>query len=126
MRGLILQARRVREDETGAFLLIMALSLSVLFGLLALTVDVGGLMTLRRALVRGADAAALAGAQECAKDSPSTVNAKVQEYATLNVSGSSAIHTGCVGQKITVTVTKTQTLDFAPLIGGADSNEVSA
>ena len=50
------------QDEGGAIVVITALSLVAIFGMLVLTVDVGGLLLRRRSMVNGADAAALARA----------------------------------------------------------------
>ena len=46
--------------------MIVALSLIAIFSMLVLTVDVGGLLLARRAMVNASDAAALAAAQSCA------------------------------------------------------------
>lgn len=121
----------IREDERGVFLIILVLSMSVLFGFLALTIDVGGVLTMRRVLVRAADAAALAGAQACANDeSAAAVTSAVNEYASLNLNNASGLtvtNSGCgLNNKITVTLTKSKSLDFAPLIGGPGSRGVSA
>ncbi|MEM9566216.1 MAG: pilus assembly protein TadG-related protein [Actinomycetota bacterium] len=51
-------------DERGATLVLVALLLTVMLGLTALVVDVGGMRVARRALVPAADAAALAAAQD--------------------------------------------------------------
>ncbi len=57
--------RRATQEEEGAVLVIVTLSLIALFGLMVLVVDVGSLLFTRRALVNAADAAALAAAQSC-------------------------------------------------------------
>ena len=127
----VTRLRRTVEDERGAFLIILVLSISVLFGFLALTIDVGGTLSLRRVLVKAADAAALAGAQACADDeSASTVSSIVTSYATSNLNDPAdlvATHTGCGSDnKITVTLTRSHPLEFGPLIGAGSSNTVSA
>jgi Flp pilus assembly protein TadG len=53
--------------EEGAVAIIVAIMLVVLMAAVALTVDVGGLYLRRRALVNGADAAALSAARTCAR-----------------------------------------------------------
>ncbi len=58
--------RRVHSEERGAVMMIVAISLIVLLGMLVLTVDLGSMVSVRREMVRAADAAALAAAQECA------------------------------------------------------------
>ena len=57
---------RARREESGAVLVLVALGLVALIGLLVLTVDLGRMIAIRREMVRAADAAALAAAQECA------------------------------------------------------------
>ena len=59
-------ARRLRRDEQGAVLLIVALALIVMVGMAVLTVDLGRMIAVRRSLVRSADSAVLAAAQQCA------------------------------------------------------------
>ena len=57
---------RFRSEERGAVLMIVALCLLILLGMLVLTVDLGRGVAYKRQLVTGADAAALAAAQQCA------------------------------------------------------------
>jgi len=54
------------DNEGGAVLVIVALGLVVILGMLALTLDLGRAVAVKRDMVNAADAAALAGAQECA------------------------------------------------------------
>jgi Flp pilus assembly protein TadG len=56
---------RVRHEENGAVLAIVAISLICLIGMLVLTFDLGRGVALKRNMVNGADAAALAAAREC-------------------------------------------------------------
>ena len=56
---------RVRDEEHGAVLAIVAISLICLLGMLVLTFDLGRGVALKRNMVNGADAAALAAAMEC-------------------------------------------------------------
>lgn len=58
--------RRMRRDEAGAVLAIVAISLLVLLGMLVLTFDLGRAVAIKRQMVNGTDAAALAAAQQCA------------------------------------------------------------
>ncbi len=59
--------RRLRQEEDGAIAVIVAILLVSLFGMAAISVDVGGLYQERRELQNGADAAALAVAEDCAR-----------------------------------------------------------
>jgi Flp pilus assembly protein TadG len=56
---------RLRDEEHGATLAIVAISLIALLGMLVLTFDLGHGVALKRNMVNGADAAALAAAREC-------------------------------------------------------------
>ena len=51
-----------RHDEEGAVAVFVALLIVVLMTMVALTVDVGGMMLRRREMVNGSDASALAAA----------------------------------------------------------------
>lgn len=56
------------SDESGNVIILTTLLMTVLFGVLALVVDIGGLLVQHRSLQTGADAAALAVARRCAED----------------------------------------------------------
>jgi len=58
--------RRIHREESGAVLMIVAISMIVLVGMLVLTVDLGRAVAVKREMVAGTDAAALAAAQQCA------------------------------------------------------------
>jgi len=56
---------RLRDDDQGAVLAIVAISLLVLLGMLVLTFDLGHGVALKRNMVNAADSGALAAAREC-------------------------------------------------------------
>src|SRR5436190_704926 len=64
--AVYLRARLDPENERGAVVVIVALSLIAIVGMVVLVVDVGGLLYQRRQMVSASDAAALAAAQSCA------------------------------------------------------------
>jgi hypothetical protein len=78
--------RSPRNDESdqGAVLVFVAVMVVVLLGMGALVVDVGRLYVERRELQNGADAAALAVAQDCAEGNCEDEVATAQDYADLN------------------------------------------
>lgn len=82
MRRLI----RVRRDEQGAIAVIVALFMFfVVLGLGALTIDVGNINANRRQLQNGADAVALAVAQQCADNGTCTpTDSSLQSLANDN------------------------------------------
>ena len=56
---------RLRDEEQGAVLMMVAISLIVLIGMAVLTFDLGRGVMLKRNMVNAADAGALAAAREC-------------------------------------------------------------
>jgi len=125
---------RVRDEEHGAVLAIVAISLICLLGMLVLTFDLGRGVALKRNMVNGADAAALAAAMECGRANGEA--AARQEAADLLVANNGAatvtgfqINPGpaqCSGDPspdpdnnptVTVTVTVPQEYFFAPIFG---------
>jgi Flp pilus assembly protein TadG len=56
---------RLRDEEQGAVLAMVAISLIVMLGMAVLTFDLGHGVALKRNMVGAADAAALAAAREC-------------------------------------------------------------
>src|ERR671915_777478 len=79
-------SRRMGREERGATAVIVVLSLFALFGMIVLTVDVGGLPFARRGMVNASDAAALAAAQSCigvAEDA----EAFADQFAASNANG---------------------------------------
>jgi len=126
---------RLRRDEGGAVLVIVALSLVVLLGMLALVVDLGRAVAIRRAMVNASDSAALAAAQKCAQglgsgqaQAAATVTAKMNDGSAILVSfdpGPECDSLQALGLKL-VTVRYTTTVDYfvAPILG-IDSQAVT-
>ena len=127
---------RVRRDEdAGAVLVFVALSLVVLLGMVALTVDLGRVIAVRRDMVNAADAAALAGAQVCGQSGVGTFDAAQAaaiETAEANGATEEIVFTapGC-GQATdepgVVTVRYAMDVEYfvAPILG-LDGTEVAA
>lgn len=87
----MINGRRTQRDrDEGAVLAWVAIMLPVLIGLGALTIDVGALLHEKRQLQNGADAAALAVAQDCAQDACGSPESTAQTYADLNAKDGSA------------------------------------
>lgn len=78
--------RKKYDGERGAVSVIVAIMLVVLLGFGAMAVDVGMLYAERTQLRNGADAAALAVAQKCAKSAPSSNDADCSTTSTLAAS----------------------------------------
>ena len=94
-------------DERGAVAVFVAVTSLVFFAMLALAVDIGSVVVLRRNLVRAADAAALAAAQSCATRAPAQAESQADHYATANqpdAAGGITDATGCGTAEGSVTV----------------------
>lgn len=127
--------RRVMHDEDGAVAVMVALLMVVLLGMTALVVDVGMVYAERAQLQNGADAAALAIAQDCAfgncKSPTVTANKLAGENSNDGVSAAAPV-ISTLDRTVTVT-TRTRTADggaavhhwFAPILG-IDSTAVAA
>ncbi len=128
---------RLQDEERGATLVIVALSLIAIFAMVILTVDVGGLLYKRRAMVNGSDSAALAAAFSCARTTDGDIPENVaDQYAADNVSGLLASNGGIVsGQTsncdtgrngyVTVRYSVPQQLWFAGVLGFGNSATVT-
>jgi len=134
--------KRFRSEERGAVLVIVALSLLFLFGMLVLVVDLGHMIAVKREMVRAADAAALAAAQECALggSTPSAdANDAASAIATDNYPGSQLVSlsfypdvaqcnkpTTTSPKLVTAKLTTTVDLFFAPVLGISSPGTVTA
>lgn len=125
---------RMRNDESGAVVAIVALSMIAFLGMVVLVVDTGAMLTTRREMVRSADAAALAAALSCAQNRPSEMQAKADEYADANRSGAVATEVvvtpvaacGNSPGKVRVTYSSPQEMFFAPVLGFPDTVDIDA
>lgn len=83
--------------DRGAVLIWVALMMTVLLGVGAIVIDIGALYAEKRQLQNGADAAALAVAQDCANgDNCGPYGATAIQYADLNAKdGASAVDVVC-------------------------------
>jgi Flp pilus assembly protein TadG len=123
------------EQEHGAVAVMVAILLVVLLGMLALVIDLGRAVGIRREMVNAADAAALAAAQQCALNMGSAAaTAAANETATLNDPAASLVGiqpdpVNCdpAGpRKVTVTYSRTVDYFVAPILGlGFDSGTVT-
>ena len=74
---------RLHRDQSGAVLIVFALSIPLIFGAAAISVDIGQLMYIEAELQSAADAAALAGTD--ALDDEDEVKSLAVTYAELNM-----------------------------------------
>jgi Flp pilus assembly protein TadG len=123
------------DDERGATIVIVVLSLVAMFGMLVLVVDVGGLLWKRRELVNGSDSGALAAAKTCADEADATSpETQSDTYATENVKNLTTGDGGIIdiqgcdsGQSgfVTVRYHEDQQLYFAQVLGFGSTNGVT-
>ena len=142
MRVRRLSLARLRDEEQGAVLMMVALSLVVLIGMAVLTFDLGRGVALKRTMVTAADAGALAAARECglangeasAKTAAGdlvTDNNGAAKVTGFKIDPSPAVCAGGANpdpdghNTVTVTVTVPQEYFFAQIFG-FDSGQVVA
>ena len=130
--------RRLYREDHGAVVVMVAVLLVVGFGMLVLTVDLGGMVARKRGMVRAADAGALAAAQACSVDGQARTLADVERIADglagangtgLNLNAQNIVAvTGCGTGRglVTVRYTGSQTFFFAPALGLGSSGSVTA
>lgn len=99
------------NDDTGMAGITVALVITVLLGMAGVAIDVGALYQERRELQNGADAAALAIAEDCALQTvscdPYTARATASHMATANASDGAAAVEAVVLDPVAQTVTVT-------------------
>jgi len=112
-------------DERGAVVALVAVMLVAIIGMVALVIDVGGVLVTKRQLVAAADSASLAAAQSCAKEEGDFAS-RADEYAAKNLAeaAGTVMPIGCeapeLGGTVAVTYNANQELYFAPFLPGVD------
>lgn len=125
--------RRVNTGEDGAVAVITALFMVLLLGITAIVVDVGMIYAERFQLQNGADAAALAIAQDCAAGNCLSPGATAISLAGKNSHDGVSAATAVISGKTVTVRTSTATPEggtavqhwFAPVLG-IDSTKVEA
>jgi len=119
-------ARRL-DDERGAAAVVLSLLLVPMLGFAAIAVDIGALYAERARLQVGADAAAIAVAQDCSRGNCGNMLATAQGLITANDTEGTAARPVLSSDPLSVTVTGGTPKEhwFAPVIGH-ESTRVSA
>ena len=123
---------RLGSNERGGTIVFIAVCLVVILGMVALVVDVGGELVMRRRMVNAADAGALAAALSCAKGLPDEAPGQADSFATQNVGGAtrdsySADNCGGIGSgSVTVKYHATVPRFFAEILGFTPTQDVAA
>jgi hypothetical protein len=115
------------SDDRGAVGVVVALLMVPLIGFAAISIDVAAMWAERQQLQTGADAGALAVAQDCSRGSCGDANATAQALAADNlaVGSSSASVTSNGSTSVTVTASGVRQHFFAPVLG-IDSTTIVA
>ena len=76
--------RSIKKGETGSIPVLVALSLTVLFGFASLAMDFGMMAACKQSMQNAADAAALAAAADLASGSSAAVHDTARQYSRIN------------------------------------------
>lgn len=116
--------RRALREERGASAVVLTLVMVVLMGFAALALDVAALQAERQQLQTGADAAALAVAQDCSGTSCGTPGQTAQHFVAANTTIGDGIVQAALAPvptpstgRVTVTASGISEHLFAPLLG---------
>ena len=114
-------------DERGAVAVIVALLMVPLMGFAALAIDISALWAQKQQLQNGADAGALAIAQDCARGSCGATGQTAQTLATSNRNSGTSVAsvTSLTSSSVTVRNAQVRQNLFAPVLG-IDTTNVSA
>lgn len=116
--------QKIKRNEDGQVLVLVALLMVVLVGFAALIIDVGAMYLTKTNMQNAADAAAIAGAQKL--PNVSTAKSTAKYYAELN--GAEQINTTATtpyngdSDMIEVVITKNVQYSFAKVLGFNDGN----
>ncbi len=127
MQRLTSRLSRRLAGERGAAAVVLSLLLVPMLGFAAIAVDIGALYAERARLQVGADAAAIAVAQDCSRGNCGDMLATAQALITANDGEGSAAYPVLSDDPLSVTVTGSTPKEhwFAPVIGH-DSTAVTA
>lgn len=122
--------KRPDENERGAVAVFVALLMVALLGVAAVSIDVGALWAERRQLQNGADAGALAIAQDCARGACGDPTGTANQFAVANNPATATAATPTASVTLapgSVTVSNATVQDhwFAPVLG-IDESGISA
>ena len=124
-----MKIRAFRKKEDGAVAVLVALSMTVLFGFAALAVDFGMMASCRASLQNTADAASLAGAADLGAKKSALVDSTVYTYCELNGfdpdAGNSVLEISMTSNTVTVRLSRTLQMGFSAVLTGQRTRTVS-
>ncbi|MGX1770384.1 TadE/TadG family type IV pilus assembly protein, partial [Dietzia sp. NPDC055343] len=117
------------SDDRGAAAVIIAILMVPLLGFAAISIDVAAMHAEKQQLQTGADAAALAIAQDCARDTCGSPRMTAQTLATANSNSGNAVATlptvpTATTGRVTVENSAVRKHWFAPVLG-VDESEIN-
>jgi len=116
------------RNERGAVGVVVALLMVPLTGFAAIAIDVSAMYAERQQLQTGADAGALAVAQDCARGACGSTGQTAQTFAASNLSkaSSAATVTSLTASQVSVSNAAIKQHWFAPALGAAPSTVITA
>ena len=117
------------DDDRGAAAVIIAILMVPLLGFAAISIDIAAMHAEKQQLQAGADAAALAIAQDCARDTCGSPRTTAQTFATANSNSGNAVATvanlpTARTGRVTVQNSAVRQHWFAPVLG-IDESEIN-
>ena len=124
------KVRRNERNEHGAIAVLVALSMTALFGFTALAVDFGMMASNKQSMQNACDAAALAAATDIMKGSDGAVTTTGYTYTKVNGFDNDADDTQVTvtrnGSQVTVTIQQEMDMGFSGVLTGQHTRTVSA
>lgn len=125
-----MEFRSVKTSEQGSIPVLVALSLTVLFGFAALAMDFGMMAACKQSMQNAADAAALAAAADLATGGSGMVQTTTSTYAAVNgfdpASDDISMEVQTTRNTVTVTLRQDMTLGFSTVLTGVRTRTVAA
>lgn len=122
--------RSVKNSERGSIPVLVALSLTMLFGFASLAMDFGMMAACKQSMQNAADAAALAAAGDLASGIHGAVQNTARTYAALNGFDPDSEHISMevrsTAKTVTVTLRRDMKLGFSAVLTGVSTRTVAA
>ena len=125
-----MEFRGIKHDERGSIPVLVALSLTVLFGFTSLAMDFGIMASCKQQMQNAADAAALAAAGDLASGNSGIVRSTARTYAAINgfdpEKPDIALDVHISSETVTVSIRREMQMGFSSVLTGVRTRTVSA
>ena len=122
--------RSIKKGETGSIPVLVALSLTVLFGFASLAMDFGMMAACKQSMQNAADAAALAAAADLASGSSAAVHDTARQYSRINGfdpdDADTTLEVRTTAKTVTVVIHQDMQMGFSTVLTGEHTRTVSA